>query len=185
MAFQGVGRMQGTAGQDKMFPIDEDSLARMQAIALQYLAEGKHDPTVQTVANHIIYQAGLSPEHASNMDRAAALHRYVADVLPYTPDPDGFERMQSPVRMASLIMSGMTPEGDCDDKAVFLASLAINSGIPASVAFLDTDKDGTIDHAMTTMLLGGEVVFAETTEVGIPLGWRPPTASVQVLQLQS
>ena len=89
--------------------------------------------------------------------------------------------MQSPERMAVMILGGEAPAMDCEESAVLMASMMQSVGVPASVAFLDTNGDGQIDHAMTTVLLNGQVVYAETTIPGKDLGWKPQTSRVETI----
>jgi transglutaminase-like putative cysteine protease len=91
--------------------------------------------------------------------------------------------MVSPAELSARIMSKPegTVGGDCDDSAMLLAALNRSMGIPSSVAFLDTDGDHQIDHAITVLQLEGKAVYAETTLRGVQLGWAPPKGQVQTL----
>lgn len=165
-----------TPGSQAVFPVDKQSVAKVQARAAQTIREGCTADEVHKVALTVLYRAGLT-ESSPAMDKARALHRFVADSLPYTPDPEGFESMKSPQRVAYLVLSGQAQSAqlDCDDLSLFLAALYLSVGLPASVAFLDTDGDGEIDHAIATVQVNGAVHYAETTVPKVGFGWKPPT----------
>ena len=118
---------------------------------------------------------------------AMVLQRFMADEVPFIDDPHGFEKMVSPAELSQQILTHAPGSvgGDCDDKAVLLAAMLRSVGIPASVAFLDTDNDGEIDHAMTVVILDGQSVYAETTIKGAPFGWRPDASKEESLLAQA
>jgi transglutaminase-like putative cysteine protease len=110
---------------------------------------------------------------ASEREKASILHRFVADDIPYVDDPAGFERIMSPSEFAMRIIKGVPVRGDCDDSSTLLAAMAQSVGIPATVAFLDTNGDGQTDHAMAVLMIDSQPVYAETTLRGAELGWKP------------
>lgn len=172
---KGIGRVE-------TFPVDDHSIIHVEGLASEYIREGGHSTEVQRVALSALYAQRLTLTSAPH-EIAQTLHAFVSSRIRYTPDPAGFERMVHPRTMAIDILAGRDVSGDCDDMAVFLSALYVSVGLPSSVAFLDTDKDGVIDHAVTTVYVGGQMVYAETTVPGKEFGWKPPAARVEVLGL--
>lgn len=172
-------------GSTRVFPINQQSVRRVQGVVAEMMHEGCTADEVHKVALLILQQQGLT--EASPADaKARALHRFVADRIQYVDDPMGFERIESPQRMAYKVLSGQQVTGDCDDLALFLSAMYISVGLPASVAFLDTNNDGDIDHAMSTVLVNGQIQYAETTIQGVSFGWKPQTKNPpEVLPLYS
>ena len=52
-------------------------------------------------------------------------------------------------------------EIDCDDYALTLQKHALEDGYIVSAQFVDTDEDGTLDHAMNTAVIGNKVYSIE------------------------
>jgi nitrogen fixation-related uncharacterized protein len=50
---------------------------------------------------------------------------------------------------------------DCDDYALTLQKHALQDGYIVSARFVDTDGDGSLDHAMNTAVIGNEVYSIE------------------------
>ena len=177
--------VQGEVGRTEVFPVNKSSLAHVQGLSHDYLANESHSLPVRTLAEKVLESRGVRPNE-NRRQTAMILHRFVADDVPFIDDPMGFERMVSPAELAQQILnqSPGSVGGDCDDKAVLLAALARSQGIEATVSFLDTDSDGEIDHAMTVMILDGQPVHAETTIPGAAFGWKPDAAREESLLAQ-
>ena len=170
-------------GKEESFPIDQNSVHRLQGIAVEYLREGSRTEAVKVLARKVLAADGLGPWSPA-MGKAVSLHRYVSS-LPYTPDPPNMEHIQSPERIADQLLHGRTPDLDCDDSSIFLGAMAISVGIPSGVAFLDTNKDGVLDHAIATLYVDGKIYYAETTISTKAIGWRPETSRVESVPLQT
>ena len=162
-------------GQLAQFPAEGNFVRKLQGYTDQYLAEWAH-PTTQQLARRI-------GGEGDPVTIARRLHHYVNNQVPYVEDPPGQERLMSPADFSARLLRGEKVGGDCDDKALLLAALAKAMGIPASVAFFDTDKDGEIDHAIPVLFLNGRPVYAEVTVPGKALGWEPPTGMKEALAL--
>ena len=169
-------------GKEESFPIDKNSVHRLQAIAVEYLHEGGRSELVGILSRKVLARDGLGPG-SSSMDKAVSLHAYVRS-LPYTSDPPDIERIQSPERIAHILLTGGTPALDCDDSSIFLGALAISVGIPSGVSFLDTNRDGILDHAIATLYVDGKIYYAETTVPTKAIGWKPETSRVESVPLQ-
>lgn len=88
--------------------------------------------------------------------------RYVRDIL-------GTETVHTP----DVLLQQMS--GDCDDKAVLLASLLRSLGHPARFVALGFDG-GPFSHVIAETLVGNNWIALETTEP-VALGWSPPGAT--------
>jgi hypothetical protein len=84
---------------------------------------------------------------AGDFKQARRLYEYVREEINYVCDPLGIEEVQSPE--TTLKLGG----GDCDDKAVLLASLLKSIGFETCFFIADTDNDGYPDHVFTGVYL--------------------------------
>lgn len=79
--------------------------------------------------------------------------------VPYKPDPPELETLQRPYYTMNRLAFG----GDCDDKAICLASYAKLLGIP--YRFIAVRKCGrkTLHHVVCELMLNGQWVHADAT----------------------
>ena len=159
-----IGR---AVGRTEIFPVGADSVSHVEGLTWEYLHQESTHPAVVSLARRIT--SGLT----SDTDKANRLHWFVATQVPFVDDPEGYERMVSPGELAEAILANQPVYEDCDGKAALLSALALAVGIPASVAFMDTDHDGEVDHAISVIVIDGVPVYAETTVTDARLGWRP------------
>lgn len=96
---------------------------------------------------------------------AAALHRFVRDGIRYVQDPIDVERIQSPDKTLELAA------GDCDDKAILLASLLESMGHQARFVAIGFEP-GVFSHVYVETKIGDVWIAAETTEP-VEFGWEP------------
>lgn len=102
---------------------------------------------------------------------ASALHRYVRDSIRYQLDVRDVETIRTP----ELTLRERV--GDCDDKAVLLASLLEAVGHPTGfVALAFGPPPAPFSHVYTITRIGPRWIAAETTEPW-PLGKAPEGAS--------
>lgn len=120
------------------------------------------DPTIRALAEDII-QNVPPKEGAQEID---ALRVWIRQNIRYTNDTNGVEMLQTP---QALLRSG---NGDCDDQATLLATLAEAIGYPARFAAVGFSPD-EFEHVFTEVRLGTRWIPAETTE-SVDLGWYPP-----------
>lgn len=93
------------------------------------------------------------------------LHRYVRDNIRYIKDIRGVETVATPDITIQL------GQGDCDDKAVLLASLLESIGHPTrfvAVGFFP----GRYSHVYLESKIGNKWIGLETTEP-VEVGWQP------------
>lgn len=79
--------------------------------------------------------------------QARKLYEYVRDEIKYIKDPSGFDFIQKPEITMKL------NAGDCEDKAILLASLLMAISFEAALIFVDTDNDGTVDHVYNAVYI--------------------------------
>lgn len=170
----GVGRIEE-------FPITPISDQRVESVAAQMIREAILSEEVEMLAEKVLADASLP--FAPSKDAAIVLHRFVNGALPTLSDPPNWEKMTSPDEVARKVLAGEELDAlDCDDKATLLASLLRIVGLHATVAFLDLNGDGVIEHAMGWVELPGEgPVLAETTDGSKPLGWFPKYVGIELL----
>jgi transglutaminase-like putative cysteine protease len=162
-------------GHTAVFPLSEHTGDEVESWANECI--------LRQVADQILARAGLS-QASPPIDKATALHRFVADEVPYVDDPPGHEKVTSPGELAMRVLQNPEEGEDCDGLAILMAALAKVSGIPASISLVDTDGDGELDHAIAVLLIDGRPVYAETTMEGVALGWHPPTNVTEALLIQ-
>lgn len=95
-----------------------------------------------------------------------ALHRYVRDDIRYVKDVRGVETVAVPEYTAE------TAQGDCDDKAVLLASLLEAIGHPARFTAIGF-RPNNFNHVFVETKIGPDWIPLETTEP-VEIGWHPP-----------
>lgn len=94
-----------------------------------------------------------------------ALHNFVRDNIRYLRDIKSVETLHTPERILR------NAQGDCDDKAILLASLLESIGHPTrflAVGF----HPGKFSHVLTETKIGNKWIPLETTEP-VDIGWRP------------
>ena len=123
---------------------------------------GKKNPEVRIKAAELV-------AHLTQKDYAAevkAIFNYVQNYIRYTRDIRGVETIQP----AEYVLSRGT--GDCDDKAVLLASMLESIGHPTRFVAL-AFKTGKFAHVLVESKIGNKWVALETTEP-VRIGWYPP-----------
>jgi hypothetical protein len=84
---------------------------------------------------------------AGDFKQARRLYEYVRDEITYIYDPRNVEEVQPPEITLKL------HAGDCDDKAVLLASLLLSIGFETCFFIADTNNDGYPDHVYVGVYL--------------------------------
>jgi len=105
LATSGAGVTKRGVGAKAVFPVNDQSVDTVEEVTLHFMAESNSEPVV-SLALEIFNQAGVS-NFDSEFTRAQALHRFVADVIPYEDDPAGFESIMSPAEHAEMILAHM------------------------------------------------------------------------------
>jgi transglutaminase-like putative cysteine protease len=94
------------------------------------------------------------------------LHEYVRDRISYVRDVAGVETVQTPDVTLHL------RAGDCDDKAVLLASLLESIGHPTRFVAIGVSPD-RFSHVFVETRVGQKWMSLDPTEP-YSAGWRPP-----------
>lgn len=114
------------------------------------------------------FALSIAPDY--NNDQISAIYEYAKRNIQYIRDPDSTELFIASWKMIELIEQGKAA-GDCDDMALFCASLLRSIGYETRIVLLDTTGQG-IDHAICE-------VYSEKIGLWIsvdvasehPLGW--------------
>lgn len=142
-----------------------DTLERMCAIVRKY----RTDMNTINLASAILSNAGIRDSRKEGPRLIRSLQSWVRDKIIYMPDPDEVEMLQTPPR---TVDRGM---GDCDDKAILLATLLSTVGLKTrmlGVGFENTD--GQYSHVMTSVKFGTGWMPLEVIVPGANPGWWPP-----------
>lgn len=131
--------------------------------------QGLRDQTIRNAAVQITTKGFLDGTGLQQKDfegEAKRIHAFVRDQIRYVRDTDNVELLHDPV---TLLQIGA---GDCDDKAILLASLLGSIGHPTrfiAVAF----EPGRYSHVWLQDYLAGHWVDLEPTEP-LPFGQSVP-----------
>jgi transglutaminase-like putative cysteine protease len=131
--------------------------------------EGRRNYTLRKLASQIV---GDLPGKAYRAE-ARAMQEYVRDHIRYVRDIRDVETVSTP----EMTLDAMC--GDCDDKALLVATLLECIGHPCRfVAVGYTENDYC--HVLAEVRVGGAWVAVETTE-NVPLGWYPPNMPARMV----
>lgn len=157
-----------------------ETLRRMVAIVRKY----KSDLTTLDAASAILRAASISDIRAQKPAAIRALQHFVRDGIAYVYDPRGLEMIQTPPR---TLNRGM---GDCDDKAILVATFMEQVGLPTRFMAVggsgggwgDPDPaDGDIppySHVLAQVKCGNTWLWLETIVPNAEPGWKPPGITV-------
>jgi len=130
--------------------------------------EGSRQLPVRWTAVRLVRAAGVPSHDVVGM--LGALHRYVRDRITFVGDIAGVETLQSP---RYTMASGA---GDCDDRAVLLASLARAIGVPTSFRVIAADprNRSRYSHVYVVAHVGKRRIAMDPTYGENALGWEYP-----------
>lgn len=123
---------------------------------------GRINPEVRATADGLV--RGLGQQDFTG--EVNALFQYVRDQIRYIQDPNDVERLSAP---EITLADG---SGDCDDKAVLLASLLESIGHPARFVAVAFTPDN-FEHVYVETKIGARWIPLESTEP-VQMGWEPP-----------
>lgn len=136
------------------------TLRYMVALVRKY----KTDDTVRRTAQEITRNL----ESHDNTGELYSLQHFVRDRIRYVRDIHRVETVQTAVQ---TLKRG---SGDCDDKAVLLATLLASIGFATRFWALGFEPGGPYSHAMLEARLGRGWIPLETIVPGAEPGWHPP-----------
>lgn len=142
------------------------ALATMASYARQY----RTDWRIRRLAMELIRYI---PEK-DYLAEATKLHTFVRDYIRYTRDIRDVETIATPLETLRY------GQGDCDDKAVLLATLLESIGIQARYCAVGK-MPGAWSHVLTQAFVNGKWLSLETTENVSP-GWHPVNYPCQLIQ---
>lgn len=95
-----------------------------------------------------------------------AIQQWVRDNIRYTRDPYNVETLKTPLELIA------SRQGDCDDQALLVGTLAASIGFPVRYVAIGNNADRAYDHVYCEVKLGTVWVSVETTEC-VSIGWQP------------
>lgn len=101
-----------------------------------------------------------------------ALHAFVRDRIRYVGDIDGVETLHTPRQILEQ------RQGDCDDKALLLATLLATIG--HKTRFVAVGYGPSVTHVLVETLVGSKWIPLETTE-NVEAGWYPDRIKSRVI----
>jgi transglutaminase-like putative cysteine protease len=134
-----------------------ETLRNMVYIAQQ----GKKSLAVRRLAMQILGNI----TQKSWIEEARALQSYVRDHVRYTLDINDIETLQTPDKTIEF------NQGDCDDKAILVASLLEVAGHPARFVAVGQEPN-IFEHVLVETKIANRWIGVETTEP-VQLGWYP------------
>jgi PKD repeat protein len=102
-----------------------------------YVLDPLDDPTLEDYATALWNR--VDGDRDAFVDCALA---FVQGAITYRPDPP---TQEWPLYPLETLFDGV---GDCEDTSILLVSLLRARGVSSSLAFVDTDSDGTPDHVL-------------------------------------
>lgn len=155
-------------------PKDESTKNRRVAeILKQMVLKSRESRVVRLFALKLIREKGIAPK--DYMGEIEALYTFVRDEIPYRKDAAFLDTFTEAEQQIKDYLFG-TPSGDCDDKAVLLASLLLSVGHIPRFVLTNNIPDGKYVHIYCEVKHPKEQswIALETTEQ-VELGWAPPT----------
>ncbi len=123
------------------------------------VVEGIKDPAIMPIARRLV----LDVDEKDKRGEAAVLFEYVKDHIRYVNDPLGLETVVFP---RTVIEVG---SGDCDDKSVLFAALAVVLGIPARFVAVKMPGIKIYTHVYPELLINGSwQPFEPTLSYALP-----------------
>jgi len=138
-------------------------LNRIKQELVRLMHEGSENMKVRELA------ISITPSYED--DQISAVYDYVKGNIEYQPDPKDAELFVAPWKMVEMIESG-NARGDCDDMALFAATLYRSLGYNAKIILMGT-KSEEIDHAVCEVYsekLGKWITVDPSNKY--PLGWE-------------
>jgi len=156
------------------------TLAEMKRLIL----EGTRDPGVISLAREIV--ADIDPR--DHRARVEALFEFVRDRVRYVRDPRDIELIVGAPAMVEEIADQGETTGDCDEKAILLASLLRAVGYPVALVAARTRPVRTFlsvrwpwSHVyVRTQLPSGEIITLDPTRDDAEPGQEIPNKGTQI-----
>lgn len=172
---KGMGYILGDVPR-KVIDLPKDEGMKNARVA-QYLKDivlkSRESRVVRLFAIKIIRERHVAPK--DYMGEIEALFEFVRDEIPYRKDAAFLDTFTEPEQQIKDYLFG-TPSGDCDDKALLLASMLLALGHVPRFVLTNNMPGGKYTHIYVEVKHPKENswICAETTE-NVELGWCPPT----------
>lgn len=139
------------------------SVGDLKRVLSNYLNDAKLKPDFVEFAKDVVGK--------DDDDWIARTYDYVKQNVEYVPDPDKMELFIAPWVMMERI-EAKEAGGDCDDIALFTASLFKVTGHQSRILIIATGSDG-LDHAVAEVFNPkiNEWVMVDPSAKNVPLGW--------------
>lgn len=125
---------------------------------------GKKSPTVRAKA--LALTQGLKQK--DRLGEIRALWEFVKNHIRYVRDIKDVETVHTPEQILRQ------ESGDCDDKALLLASLLESIGHPSGFWAIGTKAPGKFSHVMALTRIGAKGWLPLETTENVPFLWMPP-----------
>jgi transglutaminase-like putative cysteine protease len=137
-------------------------------LMVDLVREYKTDPALVRFAGDLLQRCQI-PEKNPRAE-VKCLQNWVRDNIRYVRDVRDVETLRTPPE----VLRGRT--GDCDDKALLLATLLEAVGYRTKFGAIGV-RGGGYSHVLTFVVLGRGPVPLETILPGVEPGWFPPDAT--------
>lgn len=141
------------------------TIAAMRAM----VHDAAKSPRVHQVATTIAGQA-------DNRDREAqllALDRFIRECIHFKPDTLGAEVLRHPDQIIAEIAANGRTSCDCDDVAMFGASVCMVLGVQPAFITVAAEPDGPFVHVHYAAILNGRMIPFDPQERVPPGVWTP------------
>lgn len=158
-------------------PAGREGVKATLKIMVMVARKSKAALPVRTLAQQLVQSCPENDRHCE----AATLHAFVRDSIRYVGDIHDMETIQYPEQTLQL------RSGDCDDKALLLASLLLSIGFPSRFCAVKVNGSNAYSHVLAQTLIPGEgwisaeVIPIDGRQEKAPLGWFPPDATCFML----
>lgn len=102
-------------------------------------------------------------------DPISAIHRFVQQTFPYTPDPEESELFIHPRKIAEDYFSGHARSFDCDDFALLTSAMLSSIGYESRMILVERKGPG-FDHALAQVNTQIGWLSVDTSSKN-PVGW--------------
>jgi transglutaminase-like putative cysteine protease len=143
-------------------PPGREGVIETLRIMRRLVREWKKHPAVRNRTLEVLNFAP-SKEWLGEIER---IFFFVRDHIRYTLDVNGIEVLQTPER--TLLLG----HGDCDDKAVLLASMLESVGHPTRFHAIG-EQPGELTHVFVETRVGDDWFALDPTEAEADIGWSP------------
>jgi transglutaminase-like putative cysteine protease len=156
------------------------TLKQMVKIARTFLKPSQFDDDAIQSLLFVRITAQRAVHHCAEKDYLAevkALHKLARDSVRYVRDHLTAETLQYPDKTLQI------GSGDCDDKALLMATMAHCIGYPSRFVAIEVNDEGGFSHVSPQILVDGygwvnaECIPIDDSGTKVDLGWFPPDAT--------